>query len=96
MSKVPKLQIFISHANSGYAILGFDQVDEYGCLNNPTWHKVRHYCVVNQIAETDWLKVLSTELLRQNEELMSQLIKAAENSVTNFLVRPSSDGNPVG
>lgn len=96
MSKVPELQVLISHANSGYAVTGFDEVDKYGYRNSTLWNNVRRHCEKNKIAEIDRLKILARELLRQNEELSGQLIKAAENSMTNFLVRPSSDGNPVG
>jgi len=83
MSTVPKLNIFTSPDKKGYVLVGFENVDIHGRHNSMVWNALSRNCDDLKMSEVDKLKVISTGLLRQNEELREKLILFTQDGAPN-------------
>ena len=65
---IPLLEMATNPQN-GYGLMNWNQVDQWGYANHPTWHQVHKMALYRGLDEVTKLRVLSDALMRQNVEL---------------------------
>jgi hypothetical protein len=65
---IPELQM-ATNPQHGYGLLNWNQVDQWGYLNNPIWNRVHKVAEAHGLDEVTKLRILADALMRQNVEL---------------------------
>jgi len=68
---IPLLEMATNPQN-GYGLMNWNQVDQWGYANHPTWHQVHKMALYRGLDEVTKLRVLSDALMRQNVELQER------------------------
>jgi hypothetical protein len=65
MTTIPKTALVKGAASGRYALTGFDEVDLWGRLNDPTWARLTLECGLFGLREEDKIRLLAVALLRE-------------------------------
>ena len=68
---IPLLEMATNPQN-GYGLMNWNQVDQWGYENHPTWHQVQKMALYQGLDEVTKLRVLSDALMRQSVELQER------------------------
>ena len=70
---VPKLEIEQNADGDLYALLGWNELNRFGCLHSNTWEHAVDYAKHYEMQNADLLKVLVRNLLAENLSLKEHL-----------------------
>ena len=65
MNAIPKTTLAQTVDGKRYALTGFDEVDLWGRLNDPTWAKLTTECNQAGLQAEDRIRLLAVALLRE-------------------------------